>query len=680
MAERQKQILTCLAVGINNRENYPPHVRNFCIGLKNVSPAAYRFFRNEFSNRIPTEWTISKWHTNSDLNTEPGILKQSLEMLKLKIVQLEDKKLIGALSFDEMSIHKMVQCVNGEMIGYEKLSGIDRKTARLATQALVFLFNGINVDIQLPVAYYFIASSETEEKSILLKQVINALLECGVILSSITFDGHKTNPKICRDFGADLDVFSNNFCPSFMINGYRIRDIFDPSHMQKLVRSTLASNEMLYDSDKNPIKWVYFKRLLSFKDKLNLGSSVKISQAHIDYGSRPMKVKYAVELLSASNANMMEKLMNQGYAEFEGAGPLIKFIRIFNDIFDVFNSTSDSKENILKKTMNSTNAPIIFELFDEATEYIKGLFIRSPGGRLVPLVTSSFKTAFQGYIINMHNLKDMYNDFVINQKLITHIRTHKLSQDHLEVTFGKVRSLCGSNNNPNCQQFSAALKKLLANTAIQYSTKGNCTVVEPHSHHHHQTSLSNISKITSRPLKSQATINTFYTLDEMEVVLQHLSEIQESSNTTELNDLTDANTADIASMIENSIEKDEFFQIVFQENEKVPDTLLTINTRKICQSTFDICKAANPLMNINILKCNYEQGLIFQTILSSLNINALYSNSSFEDFSVKSELAKNILQQYIRIKSNYIAKKTTMESREKNLRHKLTRTVINYNQ
>lgn len=239
--------------------------------MKNISPAAYRFFRNEFSERIPTIGTITAWHSNSDINAKPGIQKQALELIKLKAAE-KNGKLVGALSFDEMGIHKMVQCVNGEMIGYEYLPGMDRKTANLATQALVFLFNGINEDIQIPVAYYFVSSSDSIEKSKILCGVIEALLRCGIVLSSITFDGHKTNPKICTDLGADLNVFSNTYKPSFEVAGCQVRNIFDPSHMQKLARSTLGANKELFDSEKKPIKWEYFKRLVKFKEQRNLGS------------------------------------------------------------------------------------------------------------------------------------------------------------------------------------------------------------------------------------------------------------------------------------------------------------------------------------------------------------------------------------------------------------------------
>lgn len=62
------------------------------------------------------------------------------------------------------------------------------------------------------------------------------------------------------------NVFSRTYEPSFVIDGCIIRNIFDPSHMQKLARGTLGDNGELFDSESKPIKWVYFKRLVQFKE------------------------------------------------------------------------------------------------------------------------------------------------------------------------------------------------------------------------------------------------------------------------------------------------------------------------------------------------------------------------------------------------------------------------------
>lgn len=385
-----------------------------------------------------------------------------------------------------------------------------------------------------------------------------------------------------------------------------------------------------------------------------------------------MKVKLAVEILSRTNSDLMEHFMNQGHSEFNGAGPLIEYSRISNDVFDVFNSTTDSNGNILKNKLSVENFSLVKELFEKAIKYIKGLQIRTTvGKRLVPICTSALKTGYIGYIANMKNLLAIFNDLVMEKKIIQSIATHKLSQDHLEVMFGKVRSLCGSNNNPNCSEFNAALKKLLANTAIQYSNAGNCTVLEQIQTYN---PYSNISTITSRRPKTENNNIDRFTLEDVEVVLEELADIEKQyADRNQLADLSNLNTAHIASIIEQKIEARDEFPIdceqckqIFRMNEKIPEAFTTsINTRKACQSTYEICKAAEHILKMDILKGQFEPALIYQTIFSSLNLERLYVESSCENHHDQTQLIGIILHKCIRIICNYLAKRFTFESRDK---------------
>ena len=59
----------------------------------------------------------------------------------------------------------------------------------------------------------------------------------------------------------------------------------------------------------------------------------------------------------------------------------------------------------------------------------------------------------------------IFNELVVSGPL-SFILTHKMSQDHLELFFGAVRSGLGSNNNPTVKQFIQRVKKLLAHSEI----------------------------------------------------------------------------------------------------------------------------------------------------------------------------------------------------------------------
>lgn len=59
-----------------------------------------------------------------------------------------------------------------------------------------------------------------------------------------------------------------------------------------------------------------------------------------------------------------------------------------------------------------------------------------------------------------------------------YISTYRLSQDHLEIFFGRIRQKGGYNNNPNVVQFKSAYKKLLNHLELKSAFRGNCVPLE----------------------------------------------------------------------------------------------------------------------------------------------------------------------------------------------------------
>lgn len=86
-----------------------------------------------------------------------------------------------------------------------------------------------------------------------------------------------------------------------------------------------------------------------------------------------MNVRVAAETLSDSVADTMEYLMNGKHPKFINAAPTIRFIRYFNKMFDVFNSTKINETNIYKRAINSNNKRVVFLLLEECVQYLKNM-------------------------------------------------------------------------------------------------------------------------------------------------------------------------------------------------------------------------------------------------------------------------------------------------------------------
>lgn len=212
--------------------------------------------RETFNNHLPHTKTIKSWYANSDLRGDPGIQEDVMKKLKQFANGFEEEhgsQVLCSLVFDEMYIRKQVfwSLQQLEYIGhinYAQESTSQEKT--IANQVMLFMLNGLNVDSEFPVAYFFIESLNTMQRKELLLQIIEKVTACGVRIANITFDGFAANVPMCEMLGANLDVSSTSFRPFFKNPSNDDDDIFvilDPCHMEKLTRNALASKKIFFD-------------------------------------------------------------------------------------------------------------------------------------------------------------------------------------------------------------------------------------------------------------------------------------------------------------------------------------------------------------------------------------------------------------------------------------------------
>ena len=55
--------------------------------------------------------------------------------------------------------------------------------------------------------------------------------------------------------------------------------------------------------------------------------------------------------------------------------------------------------------------------------------------------------------------------------------TSKLSQDHIEIFFSKIRQRSENNNNPNVIEFRTAMKKIISKNSVPASYSANCILI-----------------------------------------------------------------------------------------------------------------------------------------------------------------------------------------------------------
>lgn len=290
----------------------------------------------------------------------------------------------------------------------------------------------------------------------------------------------------------------------------------------------------------------------------------------------------------------------------------------------------------------------------------------------------------------MNSLEAMYKELIQEKKLMSEIPTYYLLQDVIEMFFGKIRSRCGFNNNPNMDQFKGAYRKLLANLEIASSNKSNCRAIETlDSDLPENPFYSNVYFVSSkRATTTFEDIKEKYEQQTVEILMQvtKLNEIR--TNDSLLDYASKFSIAYIATSIENKILKSPRFycnncRSVFEENEKYNAVDTIILKSPPCVSTYKICENAERFFKLyNIEQAeqtakSFDFRVIYCLIFRTMNMETLFSQSSFScDVSHKYQFIKCIVGEYIFMRATQLSKQFTLEKYDTIVRQQYNRLVI----
>lgn len=353
-------------------------MRKFSFTLHYYSPRSF-FLREKFNKHLPDVSCIRDWASKCTEEGEPGISVEGLRQLKRIADEMnaQGKEFYCSLAWDEMNIRRHVSWneAKNKFLGFITY-GRKNEDGELpvARQALVFLVTGLNVKVSIPIAHFFIKGLKGREKQTLKNRMIAEITRVGAKVINVTFDGYENNFTACRLSGASFKW--SDMRPFFPnpVDGKNVFVNVDNCHSFKLVRNCLGSEKVLIDSNGEKIEWIYFERLERCRIKNDLVTH-NVTKKHIQWTRNKMCVRLAVQLFSRSVADSLSFLKNHGYAGFENCGPLIKFVRIFDKLFNIFNSKEFISGDIFKSPISRDTAMEIFKFLDEVLVYITSLKI-----------------------------------------------------------------------------------------------------------------------------------------------------------------------------------------------------------------------------------------------------------------------------------------------------------------
>ena len=672
---------------------YPPELRAFAMTLKFYSTKAYNYVRESFDLGLPHVSVIRRWYSSVD--GEPGFTKDALTAMKAKVLaaKRDGQEVVCSLMLDEMSIRKHVEWDGKRYRGFVDLgTGIaDDDSLPEATDALVFMAVAVNSSWKVPCGYFLVAGMTGEEKANLTKECIAKLHEVGVKVVSFTCDGPTCHQSMLKHLGAQLLPDSiQAYFPHPCDIGAKIYVFLDACHMLKLVRNTMSDWYVLKDNDGKEIKWQYLIELEKLQEAEGFRLANKLRSAHIKWKPQKMKVNLAAQALSSSVADALEFCEGKlKLPQFQGCKATVKFIRVFDRLFDILNSRNPLARNF-KAPIRKSNYAYIKSKLDEADKHIRKL--KCSDGK--PILTSKRKTGFLGFLVCIDSVLGLAKDLVLPEKsVLKYLLTYKMSQDHLELFFSAVRACGGWNNNPTTRHFIAAYKQLLMRHNIKGGC-GNCTAQD-------ETAILD-------SVRDQCEINSVPTsISDVAIARRYDMQAREPEssdhdycdvpNVVELSEYKEAAISYIAGYVVRMVEKKihcvECIAALTTTKENIPNLFVTWKSNgglklpspgllKICQETE---KCVMRMLNSNggdLPRAAGVSNAIIATVLPVCVESGVFSvlnEHMFDSTAVDNHLLSLIkccCQSYVTIRMHHLAKSRNARMHDKIIRKQFSKLVL----
>ena len=460
-----------------SRASYPDELKSFALTLSFYSLKAYNYVRRTFQLALPHPSTLRQWYQG--LNGQPGFTEEAYAALSVRVEEEKQKNrdVVCSLMFDEMAIRKQVEWDGRKFIGYVDVgSGVDDDGAPVATEVLVLMVVCVTGHWKVPLGYFLIDGMNGNERANIVTQCILKLHDVGVKVCSVTCDGPSCNFSMMTALGVNLEPLSiRSWFPHPADPSVRIYVVLDACHMLKLMRNCLASYGILVDETGSKINWNYVEQLHKLQQAEGLRLGNKLRSSHMMWSKQKMKVNIAAQTLSASVADAIEFCrVHLKLYQFTGSEATVRFLRLIDRLFDLLNS-----RNPLAKGYKAPMRPCNEHFWRPFTDKVKSYLVSLTDDKGTPMYKTKRRTPFVGLLCAIESAVGIYDDLVgASNASMKYLLTYKLSQDHIELFFGAVRSSCGSNNNPTVRQFIAAYKRLFMRHNVQGGL-GNVTVQDP---------------------------------------------------------------------------------------------------------------------------------------------------------------------------------------------------------
>ena len=149
--------------------------------------------------------------------------------------------------------------------------------------------------------------------------------------------------------------------------------LLDICHMLKIVRNSFATCTVIKYSTGDLVQWQFIDELHKLQTREGLHLANKLRKPHMQWQTQKMKVNIAAQTLSSSVADAIDFCRQElQLDQFKDSEATTRFIRMFDRLFDMFNSRNPFCCNY-KAPLRVSNELFWTQFLEEAYLYIEGL-------------------------------------------------------------------------------------------------------------------------------------------------------------------------------------------------------------------------------------------------------------------------------------------------------------------
>lgn len=440
---------------------YPEEVIRECVIWRFVSPKGYDHARSSGLLNLPAKCTLQKYMGPSP--TTSGMSAAMRTRLVYEASLLSSRQHMASLIIDEASIKaKCIYDRKGDAVfGFKDRpdSSSSNTQGILANRVLCFVLCGTNSQYKIPCSYYFTKQLSGKDLFQWTKEVIAAVESCGFNIVRIVTDNYSANTTLFKHMG-------NGSLRTVVTHPHDSNRViflsFDPCHVIKNIRSQFLERQLTDGCD--VISGTYVQKLYEYQKPMTVKLARNLTRKHVyPTNLEKQNVLRAVQVFSPQVCAALQHLQenyrgDRALNHFKDAGATIRFMKTVKEWFDMHDTSFAGSG--YKAPICSPHDNRLLWLENTFTVYIKNVqscSVASGKGALT-------EETFEALLFTTQSTVETTR-FLL-QEGVRYVLTKNLNSDPVEALFGRIRQMCGGNDQLDARAVTAALDRIVKAKAL----------------------------------------------------------------------------------------------------------------------------------------------------------------------------------------------------------------------